>query len=201
MGDATVTDELRERILGELSPEVGMIANKQLATQVVEAWAMAIAASSMDCISDMKASGNPDTAPISAGTQAEHLRGVARAAVGLADALTAVFPDLKVNRDVVVAGGLCHDLGKAWEFDPENQKRWKADPRAVGFPSVRHPPYGVHAALSAGLPEAIVHIAGAHSGEGELVVRSLECTIVHSADYAFWDALKAGGMLDEGRAR
>ena len=201
MGNATVTDQLRERICGELSPEVGMISDTGLADQVVEAWAMAIAASSMDCISDMKASGNPDTAPIKAGTQAEHLRGVARAAVGLADALSAVFPDLKIDRDMVIAGGLCHDLGKAWEFDPENQKRWKADPRAVGFPSVRHPPYGVHAALSAGLPEAIVHIAGAHSGEGELVVRSLECTIVHSADYAFWDALKAGGLLKEGQAR
>ena len=201
MGDATVTDQLRERIRGELSPEIGMISDTRLAARVVEAWAMAITASSMECISDMKASGNPDTAPIKAGTQAEHLRGVARAAVGLADALMAVFPDLKVDRDVVIAGGLCHDLGKAWEFDPENQKRWKADPRAVGFPSVRHPPYGVHAALSAGLPESIVHIAGAHSGEGELVVRSLECTIVHSADYAFWDALKAGGLLDGGRAR
>jgi len=201
MGNATVTDQLRERIRGELSPEVGMISDTGLAAQVVEAWAMAIAASSMDCISDMKASGNPDTAPIKAGTQAEHLRGVARAAVGLADALSAVFPDLKIDRDMVIAGGLCHDLGKAWEFDPENQKRWKADPRAAGFPSVRHPPYGVHAALSAGLPEAIVHIAGAHSGEGELVVRSLECTIVHSADYAFWDALKAGGLLEEGQAR
>ncbi len=201
MGDATPTDELRERIRGELSPEVGMISDRELAAQVVEAWAMAIAASSMDRIGDMLASGNPDTAAITAGTQAEHLRGVARAAVGLADGLMAVFPDLKINRDVVIAGGLCHDLGKAWEFDPENQRRWRADPRAVGLPSVRHPPYGVHAALSAGLPEAIVHIAGAHSGEGELVVRSLECTIVHAADYAFWDVLEAGGLLEKGRAR
>ena len=201
MGEGPVTDELRERIRGELSPEIDQISDKALADNVVEAWAMAIAASSMDCISDMKASGNPDTAPIKAGTQAEHLRGVARAAIALADSLSSLFTDLDIDRDTVIAGGLCHDLGKAWEFDPENQKRWQADPRAVGFPSVRHPPYGVHAALSAGLPEAIVHIAGAHSGEGELVVRSLECTIVHSADYAFWDILKAGGLLSGDKAR
>ena len=201
MGDAKVTDALRERIRGELQPEVDMISDKALGDRVVEAWAMAIAHSSMDGISDMKASGNPDTAAIKAGTQAEHLRGVARAALGLADALSALFPDLKINRDTVIAGGLCHDLGKAWEFDPVNQKRWQADPRATGFPSVRHPPYGVHVALNAGLPEEIVHISGAHSGEGELVVRSLECTIVHCADYAFWDILGAGGLLEGNKAR
>ena len=201
MGEAKVTDALRERIRGELQPEVDMISDKALGDRVVEAWAMAIAHSSMDGISDMKASGNPDTAPIKAGTQAEHLRGVARAALGLADALSALFPDLKINRDTVIAGGLCHDLGKAWEFDPVNQKRWQADPRATGLPSVRHPPYGVHVALNAGLPEEIVHISGAHSGEGELVVRSLECTIVHCADYAFWDILGAGGLLEGHKAR
>ena len=201
MGDAKVTDALRERIRGELQPEVDMISDKALGDRVVEAWAMAIAHSSMDGISDMKASGNPDTAPITAGTQAEHLRGVARAALALTDALSALFPALDIDRDTVIAGGLCHDLGKAWEFDPVNQKRWQADPRATGFPSVRHPPYGVHVALNAGLPEEIVHISGAHSGEGELLVRSLECTIVHCADYAFWDILGAGGLLEGNKAR
>ena len=38
-------------------------------------------------------------------------------------------------------------------------------------------------------------MAGAHSGEGELVVRSLENTVVHHADYAFWGTLEAGGLL------
>lgn len=35
----------------------------------------------------------------------------------------------------------------------------------------------------------------AHSGEGELLVRSLECMIVHQADYTFWNTLLAGGLL------
>jgi len=41
----------------------------------------------------------------------------------------------------------------------------------------------------------VAHIAGGHSGEGELVVRSLENTIVHHADHAFWRILDAGGLL------
>jgi hypothetical protein len=96
---------------------------------------------------------------------------------------------------VIVAGGLVHDVGKAWEFDPVNRKRWKAIQRETGRPSIRHPAFGAHICLTVGLPEEVAHIAMAHSGEGELLVRSLECMIVHQADYTFWNALLAGGQL------
>ena len=36
----------------------------------------------------------------------------------------------------------------------------------------------------------------AHSGDGELLVRSLENTIIHHADYAFWGIARAGGLLE-----
>jgi hypothetical protein len=54
----------------------------------------------------------------------------------------------------------------------------------------------VHLALTVGLPEAVAHTAGAHSGEGELIVRSLENTIVHHADHAFWQILARAGRLE-----
>ncbi len=41
--------------------------------------------------------------------------------------------------------------------------RWQANLGAAGFLAVRHPAYGAHLTLSVGLPEAIVHIAAAHS--------------------------------------
>ena len=53
----------------------------------------------------------------------------------------------------------------------------------------------MHICLTVGLPEEVAHIAMAHSGEGELLVRSLECMIVHQADYTFWNTLLAGGQL------
>ena len=40
-------------------------------------------------------------------------------------------------------------------------------------------------------------MAGGHSGEGELIQRSLVNQIVHQADYAFWRVLQAGGQLVE----
>ena len=118
-----------------------------------------------------------------------------RLAVAIATEMRAAYPELAIDMDVIVAGGLVHDVGKAWEFDPVNRKRWKAMQKQTGRPSIRHPAFGAHICLTVGLPEEVAHIAMAHSGEGELLVRSLECMIVHQADYTFWNALLAGGQL------
>ena len=180
----------------ESLPEAKLIESEELREKVYDAWAMSLGESGFKKIEEMKPSGNPDTPPLKAGTQADHLRSVARLAAAIARELNESFEGFDVNVDEVIAGGLCHDLGKPFEFDLENQARWKADPRKTGFPSVRHPVHGVHVALNAGLPEEIVHIAGAHSQEGEAVERSLAAEIVHHADYAFWDVLDKAGLLE-----
>jgi putative nucleotidyltransferase with HDIG domain len=115
--------------------------------------------------------------------------------MGMAETMCQMFPDLSVDRDILIAGALCHDVGKPFEFDPENRKRWEADPYAAGLPAIRHPAYGVHICLTVGLPETVAHCAAAHSGEGELLTRSLENTIIHHVDYAFWNVCRAGHLL------
>jgi putative nucleotidyltransferase with HDIG domain len=191
---AEVTEALRRQIRGEL-PEVEEIRDADLRGRVVEAWALAIARSGFVSIRDIPPAGNPGQMVLTRGDQTDHIRGVTRLAMRMAEEMAALNPDLAIDRDVVVAGGLCHDVGKPWEFDPENRRRWEAAPRAVGLPSIRHPAYGVHICLTVGLPEAVAHIAGAHSGEGELVVRSLEGTIVHLADIGYWTMALAGGLI------
>ena len=177
-------------------PEAAMIRDPGLRERVYDAWALSLATSGFERIEDIPASGNPDTPPMKTGTQADHLRSVARLAAAIAKELKENYPGFDVDMDEVIAGGLCHDLGKPFEFDPQNQARWKADPRKSGWPAVRHPVYGVHIALSAGLPESIIHIAGAHSAEGENVKRSLVAEIVHHADHAFWRILARAGALE-----
>ncbi|HZA66507.1 MAG TPA: HD domain-containing protein [Geminicoccaceae bacterium] len=191
---SAVTDELRARVRAEL-PEVEEIRDPALRAKVVEAWALALAASSFGAIAEIEPSGNPGVNTLKRGSQADHIRGVTRLAMRIADEMSALMPDLKIDRDVLIAGALCHDVGKPWEFAPENRRRWESDPRAAGLPSVRHPAYGVHVCFTVGLPEAVAHCAAAHSGEGELLVRSLENTIVHHADYAFWAVCRAGDLL------
>lgn len=180
-------------------PELDEIRDSELRDKVVEAWAYALSQTEYGSIEEIRASGGPTTPTMRQGTQAEHIRGVTRMAMAMADALQAVVGPLNINRDLVIAGALCHDVGKPFEFSPRNQARWRDNPAAVGYPSIRHPVYGVHVALTVGLPEAVAHAAGAHSGEGERVVRSLENTVVHHADHAFWDILtRAGALRDDG---
>src|SRR5688572_18414384 len=191
---SAVTDELRARVRAEL-PEVEDIRDPELQAKVVEAWALALAASSFRAIAEIEPSGNPGVNTLKRGSQTDHIRGVTRMALALAEQLQAQLPDLSVERDLLLAGALCHDVGKPFEFDPENRRRWAADPRAAGLPAIRHPAFGVHVCLSVGLPEAVAHCAAAHSGEGELLVRSLENTILHHADYAFWGICRTGDLL------
>jgi putative nucleotidyltransferase with HDIG domain len=189
-----ITDELRLQIREEL-PELAQIEDAGLQAKAVDAWAYAIAQSSFTSIRQIPPAGNPDVQEAKRGDQTDHLRGVTRIAIAIAKEMQGAYPELGIDMDTIIAGGLLHDVGKAWEFDPERRKRWSSEQKRYGRPSIRHPAMGAHICLTVGLPEEIAHIAMAHSGEGELLVRSLECMIVHQADYTFWNTLLAGGQL------
>ena len=186
----------RESVRRSFRDELAQVRNEDLRSQVVEAWAYALSQSEFTSIEEIRASGNPTTPALVNGTQADHIRGVARMAQGLADGLEHVHGDLGIDRDLLWACALCHDVGKPFEFSPRNQERWRRDVGASGYPAIRHSVYGVHVALTVGLPEAVAHTAGAHSGEGELIQRSLENTLVHYADGAYWRAMERANRLE-----
>jgi hypothetical protein len=117
-----------------------------------------------------------------------------RTAVASSDDRPQVDCDIE-SRELLWACGLCHDVGKPFELSPRKQKRWKKDVGASSDPVVRHSVYGVHVALRGGLPEAVAHTAGCHSGEGKLIKRSLENMLVHYADHAYWNVLERAGFL------
>jgi len=52
------------------------------------------------------------------GGWAAHTRNVARHSLLLADRYAALYPDLTLNRDLVLAGALLHDVGRVAELDP-----------------------------------------------------------------------------------
>lgn len=189
-----VTDALRATVLEDL-PELAEVRNEELRRKSVEAWAYALSETSFGRITDIPGEANPGMFCLKRGTQADHLRGVARIAVGIADDFSRAFPETRIDRDIVLAGGLMHDVGKAWEFDAANRRRWTEDPSQSGSPSLRHPVYGAHICIAMGLPEEIVHIALAHSHEGELLWRSLECLIVQRADHLWWAVAGGSGLL------
>lgn len=188
-------DHLRPGVLASL-PELNDFSDRLLAEKIVDAWALSLSQTEFERIEDMPGSANPDSPPLREGDQATHVRGVALLSVALGEELQRVLGPLGMNRDMLYAGGALHDLGKPYENSPANQARWKADPGRTGLPSIRHSVYGVHIALTVGLPEELAHICGCHSGEGQLVYRSLLNSVVHHADHAFWAAAEKGGLLD-----
>lgn len=191
-----ITAERRIKIRSEL-PEIAWIADHELQRNVTDAWAAALGLSSFSCVSDMRPSGNYNTRPLRHGTQADHMRSVTRLSVKIAEEMAGLYPGFGYDRDMLIAGAICHDIGKVWEFDPENLSRWEANPRATGLPSLRHPTFGAYICLAMGLPEHVAHIAAAHSREGDFLIRSLENTIIHWADYTFWKVSEAGGQFSD----
>jgi len=174
-------------------PEIDEIVDETLRQKVVEVHALALSETEFERIEDIpEPEEGPGATPLRFGDQAGHYRAVTRMAMGLADALEAVYGPLPIDRDILIASALCHDAGKAFEFSARNDARWKANPAVSGFPAIRHPVYGVHLGLVVGLPEAVVHCIGGHSlnGEGALIQSSLETTIVKYCDHSFWRILE-----------
>ncbi len=189
-----VTDALRRSVVEDL-PEMEQITIPELRRKAIEAWAFSLSHSSFGRISDIPPGGNPGQNVLKRGTQADHLRGVAKLALQIADTFMAQRPEVQVDRDVVLCGSLCHDVGKCYEFDPVNLARWQDDPSATGQPTLRHTVFGTYVCLAVGLPEEIAHIACAHSLEGQHLGVSSECMIVRHADHAYWSVAGALGLL------
>ena len=190
-----VDETTRKGVIKSL-PEATMLKDQELRERLYDAWAFSLSKSSFNRIEDMRGSGSPDSPALKQGTQADHIRAVARLAVAIAEEFEEHF-GLRFNRDEVIAGGLLHDVGKPFEFDPENRKRWQANPRITGYPTMRHSVYGAYIALAVGLPERIAHIPGAHSREGQFIERSMVCEIIGQADHAYWDITDRAGLLQK----
>lgn len=187
---------LREGVLESL-PELNLIKSEQLRDKCVDAWAFALSETEFKSINDIKGSGNWDSPTMKGGrTQATHLRAVTVMAVAMARALEVIVGPLGIDYDILIAGGLCHDIGKPFEFSPRNHERWRSRPQTSGWPAIRHPVYGAHIALTVGLPEAVVNAACGHSREGEFIRRSLETALLHTADKGFWQTMTVAGEME-----
>lgn len=199
MVEQATASKLRDGIRKSL-PELEQIGDADLREKCIDAWVMSLSETEFERIEDIPPTGTPTSPYLKAPlTQADHLRGTATIAIGMVDGLEAVAGKTRIDRDLVLASALLHDVGKAWEVSPRNMARWSADPAFAGNPSFRHSAYGAHICLSVGLPETVAHTAGYHSGggEGEWIQRSMENTIVYLADLAFWKMAERAGLMEE----
>ncbi|WP_168211727.1 HD domain-containing protein [Ruania zhangjianzhongii] len=186
--DLDLPDDVRRGVVVSL-PLIAEIEDAALRNKVIDAWALALCENGYGAVEELPGSGMPGAPEV--GDQTHHLLGVTRIALGIKDSLEKTLDEpLGVSRDVVLAAALCHDLGKPFEYAPENRRRWDTNPGAYGRPSLRHPTYGAHIAMVVDMPEEVVNTCGYHSPEGRFIDRSLAATIVHYADDAYWFTLE-----------
>lgn len=179
-----------EKVILSSLPEINQIEDSGLRKNVLLAWTMALKETSFSTLEDVGPEG------LKTFTLTDHLRGVANMAVASANEAQKVITDTSINKDVLIAGALCHDIGIPFEEDPKNRESWQSKTGLSGHTAlaVRHSAYGVHLILKAGLPLEIAHIAAAHSPEGQYLKRSLECAIVHRVDYLWWEIFSRTNM-------
>lgn len=178
------TEAIRQGVICSL-PLIREIRNEELRDKVLDAWTMSLCKNGYTRIEEIEGSGSLGGYIL--GNQAQHIMCVTRLALSMAEIIEDSYgKNMKIDRDMLLTAGLCHDVGKPYEYNREKYSEWCAAPECCGNPALRHTLYGVHIALSVGLPEEIAHVCGCHSPEGELVQRSLLATIIHHADKAAW---------------
>ena len=170
-----------------LIPEIQMIKDPGLRKKTETAWQDAVARSGWT-IQDLN--GIPFTLliPRTKINIIEHTRAVTQTSLKIAEVLEEQYGgQVAIDRDILLAGALLHDIGKLFEYRKDKGAFVKSREGEL----LRHPISGAAFAFSHGLPSEVVHIIAVHSKEGEGGKRTVEAIIVHHADFVNFDTLKA----------
>ena len=162
-----------------LWPELEWIENEDLRERVAATWELALDRSPLGP-DDLLEIPFTLVVPDCPASFMDHKRCVVHIARRSAEAMQEFLGQaLQIDLDTVIAGAILADVGKVLEYEKVGgEARQSARGKAL-----RHPFTGVAVALECGVPDEVCHIIAAHAGEGDLVRRTTEATIVHHADF------------------
>ncbi|MCP4632713.1 MAG: HDIG domain-containing protein [candidate division Zixibacteria bacterium] len=170
-------------------PELKQINDKSLRSKVSEVWNKAMEMAGWE-ESDLK------DIPFSLLTKGSgvnlviHTRAVTRTALETAKVMIDSYGDkISINFDILIAGGLLHDIGKLLEYRRAGDDFTKSASGKI----VRHPFSGMALAFASGLPDEVQHMIAVHAHEGDGGFRSVEAIIVNHADFVNFESL--GGKI------
>ncbi|HHE51766.1 MAG TPA: HD domain-containing protein [Candidatus Acetothermia bacterium] len=175
---------VRDELLRVL-PEINLIEDEALREGVAGTWEAAIARGGWEA-SDIERM--PFTlAKVVDISFAQHVRSVTKICLHVYETFEEIYQGkLSLNRDVILAGALLHDVGKLLEMEESDGVfRKSAEGRLV-----RHPFSGVALADANGIPPEVQHIIGTHSKEGDPYKRTPESVVVHLADFMNFDTIE-----------
>ena len=192
-------EESKEGIREALLPELELITDKELKEKTVEAWALGCRMGGYGKIRDIP---TPAFAWLDI-SLIEHVKQVTRIATAMLDVVVELGAER--NRDYVITGALCHDVGIPLEMRQNQQgfhtpmiggqrpgifygenPNMPALESGVSYQVARHSTYCFYVVMAVGMPEHVAHIVGGHSKEGDLFLRTPEATLVHFADLLWW---------------
>jgi HD superfamily phosphodiesterase len=179
---------LRDDVL-KLWPELDWISSAALREQVIATWVRAFEQSPL-APHDLHHIPFTLLVPNCPVSFMEHKRCVVHIARRGAEAMQEFFgSSLPIDIDTVIAGAILADVGKLLEYE----KSGDGTKQSARGEALRHPFTGVALAMMCGVPDAVCHVIAAHAGEGDLVKRTTEATIVHHADFMSYLPFKNQG--------
>lgn len=176
---------MKEQVLA-LWPEIDWIKDDGLREKVIEAWAYALEKSAL----------TPEdlhTIPFSLLIEdcrvsfIKHKRTCVQLAVDIAERMMNNFgEEIRIDMDVLIAGGILIDIGKLLEYELDDGKPVTSKAGRL----LRHPFSGVAIADRFDLPAEAQHLIATHSREGDLGYRSVEAIIIHHADFVSFEPFR-----------
>ncbi|MGE3063208.1 MAG: HD domain-containing protein [bacterium] len=171
--------------INEIFPEIGLIKNadlRDLTVKVIED-AMKMGGWNPEDLENVPFTLLIENTKISIVT---HIRAVTNTALKMGETLNRFYGDGFVDLDIIVCGGLLHDIGKLLEYRKENGKYIVSENGKF----LRHPFSGAALSFKHSLPDAVTHIIAMHAKEGDLSKRTREAIIIHYADFSNFEPLK-----------
>jgi putative nucleotidyltransferase with HDIG domain len=179
-----------------LTPWLDEITRADLRQMVVDTWVLGCREGGWESADELALMPFTLLTPTHGVSFVEHTLAVTAGAVGLYEAQKRHYARMPypVDRDLLVAGGLLHDVGKLLETERDGQGGFR---QSRSGRCARHPFSGVLLAGKVGCPDDILNIIACHAKEGEGKPLRLETLLVHQADFATFDPLvmMAGGKL------
>jgi len=175
---------MRQRLL-EILPEIEWIADADLREKVIATWIEGLERGGWQA-DDLNRMPFTLAKKVSA-SFAQHVRSVTKICAAVSDTFDEIYGgvDLSLNRDLLLAGALLHDVGKLLEMEEEGGVFRKGHDGKL----VRHAFSGVALADKFGLPAEVQHMIGTHSKEGDPFKRTPESVILHNADFMNFDPI------------
>jgi putative nucleotidyltransferase with HDIG domain len=176
---------MRERLL-ELVPEFDLLTDGELREKCLRTWEAALEEGGWtpDELTRMPFTLLIDPCPASF---IDHVRAVTLTAIRSAEVFDEMYGErLPVNMDLLIAGGLLHDVGKLLEYE---QGADGVTVQTHAGKMLRHPFTGMELAARFGLPPEVQHMIATHAGEGDKVKRTTEATILNHADFMNFHSL------------